>query len=199
MNLTIPVFDPNHVFWTSDTHFCHKSIVDLTKRPFDSVEEMDETIIKNWNSIVTDDDTVFHLGDFCFGGIPAWERVRARLNGSIYLVIGNHDEKQVRTNNYRISQLFQGVNYQMKIIVDGQEILMNHYPFLAYAGTYRKPQVWQLFGHVHSKEGSNGQDYKRLQYLFPCQYDVGVDNNNFTPVSFSQLKKIMYDSQNENR
>ncbi len=78
----------------------------------------------------------------------------------------------------------------MSIRVDGQAIVLNHNPFLCYGGSYRG--VWQLFGHVHSGPLSkDGKDFPRLSMLFPSQYDVGVDNNGFMPVSFDELKAII--------
>lgn len=61
--------------------------------------------------------------------------------------------------------------------------------FLCFDGGYK--DVWQLFGHVHTRKNNTGIDAARLQYLYPTQYDVGVDNNNFTPVSFQQVKRII--------
>lgn len=58
-----------------------------------------------------------------------------------------------------------------------------------FEGGYK--DVWQLFGHVHTRKNNTGLDAARLQYLYPTQYDVGVDNNNFTPVSFEQVKRII--------
>ena len=62
-------------------------------------------------------------------------------------------------------------------------------PFLCYGGAYK--DTWQLFGHVHTSKNNTGKDASRLNMLFPTQYDVGVDNNNFTPVSFDQVKTII--------
>ena len=78
--------------------------------------------------------------------------------------------------------------------MNGKKIYLNHFPFLCYDGTYRRFEdaVWQLFGHVHSSErNKNGLDNSRLSMLFPTQYDVGVDNNDYTPVSFEQVKNII--------
>ena len=55
------------IFFTSDTHFGHSKIIDYCKRPFSSIEEHDKTLIQNWNNVVGQDDTVFHLGDFAYG------------------------------------------------------------------------------------------------------------------------------------
>lgn len=90
--------------------------------------------------------------------------------------------------------LFAGVYSQLKLKIDNQHhVYLNHYPFLCYGGTYRAPDnaVWQLFGHVHSGPNSTGKDNKRLAHLFPYQYDVGVDNNNYTPVSWEKIKEII--------
>lgn len=88
---------------------------------------------------------------------------------------------------------FVAVTPQMQIQIEKKSIYLNHYPFLCYGGTYRNPEdtVWQLFGHVHSGPGSTGLDVERLEHLFPTQYDVGVDNNDYKPISFQQVKEII--------
>ena len=78
---------------------------------------------------------------------------------------------------------------QMYIEVDKQKIYLNHCPFLCYGGSY--DDTWQLFGHVHTRRNNTGKDASRLSMLLPTQYDVGVDNNEFTPVSFTQMKAII--------
>ena len=91
---------------------------------------------------------------------------------------------------------FELVLPQMQIEIDGHSVYLNHYPFLCYGGAYR--EVWQLFGHVHTSTSKNtGKDFNRLQYLFPTQYDVGVDFNNFKPVSWKEVKeRIQYQVEN---
>lgn len=141
-------FDPEHTFFTSDTHFGHANIIRFCNRPFKNVEEMDEALIENWNQVVSEDDTVFHLGDFAFGGSSVWKSIIPRLNGHINLIIGNHDRKNLR-QGYMSS--FDMVVPQLQIEIEGNPIYLNHYPFLCYGGSYRG--VWQLFGHVHSGPG----------------------------------------------
>lgn len=178
-------FDADHIWFTADTHFCHEKIVRFSGRPFKDATEMDEEIIRRWNETVPDDGTVFHLGDFCLGGAKEWTDIMHRLHGKIYLILGNHDYRNIKQV---FMSRFELVTQQMTIRVGDQTIILNHNPFLAYGGAYR--DTWQLFGHVHSGPMSNtGLDMPRLKMLFPLQYDVGVDNNDFRPVSFYEVKE----------
>ena len=193
--------DGDHVFFISDPHFFHEAIIRFCNRPFKDVHEMNDTLIRNWNNKVGKDDTVFILGDFCFGGSGAWSFILNNLNGRKHLLIGNHDMKNLRQG---FMKLFDSVSFQQSIYVGDQFIYLNHFPFLCYAGSYRKQKpVWQLFGHLHSQDIHYNiediedpevkeilkKDFARLKYLFPYQYDVGVDKNNFTPISFNEVKE----------
>lgn len=184
--------DESQVFFTSDTHFGHSNIIKYCQRPFNSAEHMDEVLISNWNEVVSPQDIVFHLGDFCFGSDKEWIKILQRLNGTKYLILGNHDLKKIANSN-QIKDYFADINMQMRVVVDKQKMLLNHYPFLCFEGGYQN--VWQLFGHVHSSKHSTGLDKERLVHLFPTQYDVGVDNNNYRPVSFSQVSQIITEQQ----
>ena len=180
------IFDGAKVYFTSDTHFNHANIIGFCSRPFKNVNEMNEALIANWNRVVGADDIVFHLGDFCLGGSAEWTNVLNRLNGKIYLIVGNHDMKNLRQSYY---DRFEEIVMQKHIEIGKQKIYLNHCPFLCYGGAYK--DTWQLFGHVHTSKNNTGKDASRLNMLFPTQYDVGVDNNNFTPVSFDQVKTII--------
>ena len=164
---------------------------------------MDDALIKNWNSVVGPDDTVFHLGDFAWGNPQVWNNALSKLNGHIHLILGNHDMKNIKEG---YMDRFASVSFQKQIYIDNVCIYLNHYPFLCYAGSYHlKRKVWDLFGHVHSEPNLYDfsfindlevkeiltNDHARLQHLLPTQYDVGVDNNNYTPVSFDTVKKII--------
>ena len=178
--------DGRNVFFTSDTHFYHTNIIEFCKRPFMDIEDMNETLIANWNKAVGTDDIVFHLGDFCLGVSGKWNRLLDKLNGKIYLILGNHDLRNFRKS---YAGRFESVAMQMNIEVGNQKICLNHYPFLCYEVSY--DYTWQLFGHVHTSKYNTGKDAPRLRMLFPTQYDVGVDNNDFTSVSFAQVKEII--------
>ena len=184
--------NPETVFFTSDTHFWHKNIIKYCSRPFADVEEMNQALIDNWNSVITRNDTVFHLGDFVFGGTTKRDNILSQLNGDIILIKGNHDD-------YRNIE-----HYSQLLIQIGEDLIyLNHYPFLTFAGAYRE-NVYQLFGHLHSgpysivenlissDEKEAGMilsgDKGRLQYLMSNQYDVGVDNNNYKPINWKDIK-----------
>ena len=179
-------FNAEHTFFTSDTHFNHANIIRFCNRPFKDLEQMNEVMITNWNNAISKDDTVFHLGDFCLGSAAEWTKILDRLNGKIYLIMGNHDLKNIRQG---FISRFEHVAMQMHIEVGKQRIHLCHYPFLCFEGGYK--EVWQLFGHVHTRKNNTGNDAERLQYLYPTQYDVGVDNNDFTPVSFGLVKRFI--------
>ena len=185
----------SEVFFTSDTHFGHSNIIKYCARPFDNTNDMDEALINNWNAKVPKDGIVYHLGDFAWGSINYWEKIREQLNGEIILIYGNHDEKYL--NNKLMYKLFKEVTPQKKIWINKIPIYMNHYPFLCFGGSYKGlGATWQLFGHVHSNPRSEeGLDHKRLVNCFPTQYDVGVDNNNFTPISFDELYSYINNRQ----
>ena len=177
-------FDGNKVFFTSDTHFNHTNIIQFCQRPFKSTDEMNEAIIDNWNSVVGEEDAVIHLGDFCLGGAAEWSKILNRLNGKIYLILGNHDLKNIRQG---FLKRFEHVAMAMRIEIGKKKIHLSHYPYLCFESGY-KDDVWPLFGHVHTRSSNTGIDAGRLQYLYPTQLDVGVDNNNFTPLSFEQVR-----------
>ena len=176
------------IWFTSDLHFGHKNIIKFCNRPWETTEKMDEALIANWNSVVEEKDIVFDLGDFAFATNGRRKELIQRLNGKHYLILGNHDV--TRWPGDGIMKLFDRVEQQMVIYIDNRCIYLNHYPYLCYGGSWKNPEhaVWQLYGHVHTCPSSNGADDKRIIYKFPFQYDVGVDNNNYIPISWKQVK-----------
>ena len=105
--------DASKVFFTSDTHFGHGNIIEFCNRPFKNAEEMDYKLIENWNKKVPHDGTVYHLGDFAWGGYEFWKNIRNQLNGNIILIKGNHDEKNMTPSAEQ--ELFDYVTFQMKL------------------------------------------------------------------------------------
>lgn len=195
----ITKFTGDGLFFTSDTHFNHANILRFCNRPWESIEEHDQALIENWNSVVSPDDTVFHLGDFVFGGFPKWKEIVEQLNGHIYLIRGNHDDKQMTAG---IQTLFEDCLYQARILVDGKTVYLNHFPFLCFGHgdpkIYKDSYSIQLFGHIHSGPNSTSADVSRSSILYPTQYDVGVDNNNYCPISWKEVnEKIQKQLKND--
>ena len=181
--------DGSKIFFTSDSHYFHENIIKFCDRPFKDVEEMNHKLIENWNNKVPHDGLVFHLGDFAWGGYDQWKSIRDQLNGEIILIKGNHDIKNMTATAEE--ELFKFSTQQMLIEIEGRKVYLNHYPFLCYAGTYRDPKglVFQCFGHCHSGPEKKGTDIPRLVHTFPTQYDVGVDNNNYEPISWNEVNE----------
>lgn len=182
MKWKLPEFRGEDCFFTSDTHFGHKNIISICKRPFENVEEMNEVLVENWNKTVQKDSHVFHMGDFALGGVGTWTNILPRLNGHIHLMMGNHDYQNARAIPV---DFFASINdiLQIKIIDDGQFITCCHYPFLTWGGYERG--VWNAYGHYHTQEGHILANTK------PTQYDVGVDGNNFKLLSYLELRSII--------
>jgi calcineurin-like phosphoesterase family protein len=163
-------------FFTADTHFGHSRIINYAKRPFDTVEEMDDVIISNWNVIVGPKDTVFHLGDFAFGTSAEVKRYRDRLNGKIRLIEGNHDKAyrwgpEVYSSFNRISRIDT-------IKFNGNHIVMCHYGMRVWDRSHF--DTWHLYGHSHGNLPPIGKSW-----------DVGVDVNKFRPLTESDIFDIM--------
>lgn len=173
------------LFFTSDPHYGHENILKYCHRPFSSIEEHDEELIRLWNETVPEDGIVFILGDIGFCSETYLKTILNRLNGKIYWIIGNHDWRRITPG---IMNRFECITQQMVITVDNKLVYLNHFPFLCYPDSDRHP-VYQFFGHVHSGPLSGSSDISRLVHLNKRQYDVGVDNNEYKPISFQDIMK----------
>lgn len=135
--------------YIADLHFSHSNIIRFDSRPFNSVEEMNETLINNWNRAVKNGDTTYILGDFCWGKEPEWIEILNKLNGNKVLIRGNHDLKQMSRN---LKDKFLYIKDRHEISDCGKKLILSHYPELAYKSSYN-PNVFMLHGHVHFHTG----------------------------------------------
>lgn len=132
-------------YYISDLHFNHKNILSFDKRPFKSLEIMNQQLVKNWNSVVTNEDHVYVLGDFIWDKASNWPFFLKQLKGNIHLIQGNHDLKQY--NPEVMKYLVEVTNY--KEIKDGDfTIIMSHFPFCSWKHDY-DDSVFHFYGHVH--------------------------------------------------
>ena len=191
--------DTGKIHFCSDLHFFHENILKYCSRPFETVEEMNEALVKNWNSVVGPDDHVYCLGDFCFGNVEKWNWCLepGRLNGHIHLILGNHDLDRLFRPGTMIER-FDSIEFQKILIIEGWTVILNHFPFMSFSNNFDH-KVMQLFGHIHSGPGEFGNVLPEGYKLQWNQYDVGVDNNNYTPVSWAQIKGRMKLAENEER
>lgn len=167
------LFNPSSTFVTSDHHFGHKNIIHLCHRPFDSLYQMDEYMISQWNSVVGQNDTVIHLGDLFFKGGKGYCRaIRARLNGNILLIAGNHDK------NRTFSLVDAVVFDSLRLTISGVPVLLRHYP----VRMSKEPDLYQkydyfLVGHVHSNEGL---------IIEKKNINMSVEHHDYKPVSLGE-------------
>lgn len=201
MNLkgVLKIENPDNIYFTSDLHFNHTNIIKYCDRPFKNVSHMNEVLIQNWNKTVSSQDTVYVLGDFAYGTELEWNRLLQRLNGMKVLIMGNHDyHGSIPINKFH--NIHEGF---INVMIDKQLITLSHYPMLSWFQSHRG--AWNLFGHWHNGlirkiEGLEGSEdvkeyvnnegiaYDKLRLT---QYDVGVDGNNYTPIPYSVIKKII--------
>ena len=132
-------------FYIADCHFGHKNVIKFDNRPFCSVEEMDQTMIDNWNNAVCKDDTVYILGDFCWNGENRWIEILNQLNGKKVLIRGNHD---LKTMSQQLRNKFQDIKDYKEVRDNGKRVLLSHYPMPFYRGAYNRDIV-HLYGHIH--------------------------------------------------
>ncbi len=180
------------IFFTSDTHFGHARINELANRPFDSVEEMNETIIDRWNETVKTTDTVFHLGDVALGKLDDSLPLMDRLNGHKHLIVGNHDRVFAGNKPAYIERFmpvyrafFDTINYSMVWNVGKHTVRLNHFPYSGDSQSKDRHSKYRpvddgtilIHGHTHSQELVSFSEQGTLQI------HVGVDAHLYYPVT----------------
>jgi calcineurin-like phosphoesterase family protein len=190
------------IFFTSDLHIGHDRINELAGRPFDSVNEMNNAIVDNWNARVGRDDVVWVLGDVAMGHINDSLRFIERLNGSKHLVPGNHDRcfSQYRKNGPREAdfELYRAVGFKV------------HPEYVQFAATSRARgvEVWNLCHFPYTGDSGDVDRYAdlrprdtgqillhghihRMQKIRGRQVHVGVDAWDFAPASLDEIVELL--------
>lgn len=164
---------PVRTFFTADQHFGHHAVIGMCNRPFATVDEMDRSMIEQWNAAVALDDIVYHLGDFSHKA--KHDRVRgifAALHGRKHLIIGNHDRQPTLQQPWVEAVQMGGV------VVDGIRIVMCHYGLRVWPGMHRGAIM--LYGHSHGRlPGSR------------TTLDVGVDAVGYAPIDLPTIQARM--------
>lgn len=179
-----------NIFFISDTHFGHANMLNFFNydgtrtRPFDSIEEVDELMIENWNKVVKQEDKIYHLGDVSFGS--SFDVVMPRLNGTKVLIKGNHDRYQLG----RYMKYFKDVRGTCH--VDGN-YLLSHFPVHPDSkGRF----VRNLHGHIHAQTVMKHEPYinpfaEIVEELIPDLWyrNCCVEVNNYSPIPFEVVKE----------
>ena len=156
-------------FFTSDEHYGHKNIIKYCNRPFNSVEEMDQELIRRHNLLVSSEDVVIHAGDFTLKKKQKAHDYISCLNGKHIFLRGSHDAWLGTVGNTH--EIWEQT-------IQEQHIVVCHYAMRVWSRSHYNS--WQLFGHSHGTLKPIGK-----------QLDIGVDCHDFYPLSFDQVLKIM--------
>jgi len=163
-------------WFTSDTHWRHANILKYDNRPFATIEEHDEELVRRWNAVVSPGDVVYHLGDV------AWHRkavdidiLLAHLNGTKILITGNHDKGHVEK-----AKGWAKVTPYLEISEGGQKIVLFHYRMVVWNGSHRGS--WALHGHSHGSLPMN---------LQAKTFDVGTMCWAYAPLSLDEVADEM--------
>lgn len=165
------------VFVTSDWHLGHsgkepneaRSIIVMDNRPFETLEEMKQTLVNNWNTIINDNDEVYILGDLSFESPQKVNELLTNLKGIKHLIVGNHDEYLSSKKFDRT--LFETITIASEVNYKGHKFVMSHYPM--YVNDLPTRNIIALHGHTH----------KREMYHWNNTYNVGCMHYDYKPVN----------------
>ena len=201
--------EKGNIWITSDFHAHHPGIVRGTThwreddgsgdkkipldivRDFDTVEDMNEKMIKNINDNVKESDILFHLGDWSFGGFENIELFRNRIScKTIHLLLGNHDH-HIEDNKNGIKRIFTSVNNYLEVGIgsknNNKKLILCHYPIVSW--NHLKRGAYMLHGHQHLKGDKRFGNGKRM--------DVGMCGSpEFRPYHFDEIKDLLKDREN---
>lgn len=167
-------------FYIGDPHLGHEAIIRLCNRPFADVDEMDEAIISNWNSRVTNGDTVFILGDMMFRNKREPSEYLKRLKGHKSLVLGNHDASWIWRES-ATEHLTTHVS-MMELIDRNRRVVLCHYPMLTWPNI--RGGSYMVYGHLH---GNREHDPCLKHGLNPRMLNSCVEVNGYQPVTLDEM------------
>ena len=179
------------IWFSSDLHIGHDKDFIYKPRGFDSIEEHDKILLSNWNSIVSEDDTVYLLGDLMLNDNEHGIDLLKRLNGHIELIIiGNHDT-DTRIDLYH-KEICKLTRYAVLLQDKKWRFFLSHYPTITanFDDNKRHLPLMNLFGHTHQKD----MFYNNNPYM----YNVGLDAHNMFPVNLEQIKEDIRNKVREN-
>ena len=185
--------NPN-IFFTSDFHIGDPKILVGDSRPFHNLDDMSETLIQRWNSVVSDDSITYFLGDLSNNcDIEYTKSIVHQLNGEIRFILGNHDNIDTLIRLKRFTDI---QTYKQLIIEDNHDthyIELSHYPLL----TWNKSSKGNIHLHGHTHQTISNSEYGNSYYKRMVM-DVGCMGHNYTPVSIDQVLDNMINRNTNN-
>ena len=174
------------IFFTSDLHFGHQNIIRICKRPFRDVQDMNESLIEKYNSIVSEEDTVYLIGDVAHKiGLPEAWKLLSSLHGHKVLLLGNHDMQYDYELHNKQQLVFEDICDYKEIQKNGITFCLMHYPMLSWRDSSKGNVM--LHGHIHSGLSYNAKNVNDGLRRF----DVGVDANHYMPVSIERILEVV--------
>lgn len=171
------------IFFTSDLHFGHANIMKHCNRPFKTVEKMDLELINRWNNKVSNEDSIYILGDFGFYKPEQLMKILNKLNGQKFLIKGNHDHF---IKDKTIASKFAWIKDYYRLKYNGLKFVLFHYPICEWDCKFHNSI--HLYGHVHNCNSS---------ISMANSYNVGVDVNNYEPIEINEiLEKLKHSDTN---
>lgn len=178
-------------FFISDLHFGHTNCLAFDNRPFKTIEQHDELLVKFWNETVGVDDDVYILGDISWYGSSKTASIFRQLNGNKHLIKGNHDGGLLR--NAELRDLFVEIkDYKELDIGGGKSVVLCHYPIPCFKNHFYG--WYHLYGHVHNSFEWNMMENVKNQmkdlYDKDCNmYNVGAMMSyiNYTPRTLEEI------------
>lgn len=174
------------IWFTSDQHFGHGRIIEYAKRPFDTVEQMDCDMVQKWNERVKEEDVVYHLGDFTLAGYNGFKYYLDKLNGTVMFIPGGHDHRWMATYKKNgTDKKYTVLSELMAVRVRNVDVVLCHYPLLSWDKSTHGSLM--LHGHSHGAVGCIGRSQEGTGAPSGYRVDIGVDCNNFYPVSITDI------------
>lgn len=161
----------NKIFLTSDLHLCHNKSFLYEPRGFFNIDEMNKAIVKNWNEIVDDDDTIYILGDIMLNDNITASKYFNQLKGWKHIILGNHDTDE-RKKLYQNLRGVLSIDYASILKYEGFSFFLCHYPTITSSHNVEKKlksRLINLCGHSHTKDKFADWD---KGYIYHCELDA---------------------------
>ena len=180
-------------YYISDIHFGDQRLFDLCKRPFSSLEEMDAYIIQKWNGKVSDEDTVYVVGDIGYDKQAI--NIYKQLNGIKRLIVGNHDESII--DYIKETHMFASIEYMCLINDEDSRVFLCHYPIMDWPEDDNNSVL--VYGHIHNKTEQNDNRIREIKeyYANKKAYNCSIDVIGFEPRTLKELMTLKEANKNE--